>query len=570
MTVIDISELFFYTTYKNAEGASFIKAQASQWKNYLINKGYKREEEDILSLSSYLTEQGERVITKQELLSFIKHNQLVLKETVLGGDEVDELRKKYLNPDLKNVKEIILSVPGIEPYLSEDKIHFGDIAENIGWARTGELYRNGERILVVDELQSLRHQAGDKFGYKSDIDDVKEPDILDLVNKYTPEEVSKILIDFSNAKADIMLRKQRAVPDTPFRRNWYQLLIKRMLRWATENDFDKIYFPTGQMQLKRYNLEESKRGMTIFYDKKVPQFLNQYVKKWSERLSQEGDYYVLDLSRDIKEAVLTAQPLMRECEGQTSRDSFDDIPILADVVYVKDEFPVRGWYDRLYDIVYVVPKNHRDIEDLQKTILHELVTHRGLRGVLGEYYLQYIDQIWIDIIPDSEKFHLIEHYQNKAKATEEWCSRLTLKDQGILEKITCAFKVYLMKKGFNITLSLSEIIYILNQSNKIYIKESKSMRTTIEIVNLNNKKEKVLLSVKNAPQLQEGIDQVISSILKDRGELMGLKVDIKVKSLKNKYSFVTGAKTMTDLKEYFLDNRILKSLGIVQQKTLKL
>jgi hypothetical protein len=46
------------------------------------------------------------------------------------------------------------------------------------------------------------------------------------------------------------------VPDAPFKKTWHELVLKRMLRWAAENGFDKIGWTTGEQQAERYDLSK--------------------------------------------------------------------------------------------------------------------------------------------------------------------------------------------------------------------------------------------------------------------------------------------------------------------------
>jgi hypothetical protein len=43
-----------------------------------------------------------------------------------------------------------------------------------------------------------------------------------------------------------------AVPDAPLKKNWHEFVLKRMLRYAAENGFDKLAWTTGKHQVARY------------------------------------------------------------------------------------------------------------------------------------------------------------------------------------------------------------------------------------------------------------------------------------------------------------------------------
>lgn len=75
-----------------------------------------------------------------------------------------------------------------------------------GHTRTGP---KGEKILHVDSVQSDWHQAGSRGGYKS---------------------ASTHLSEANTGK----------VPDAPFKENWHELAMKRVIRYAAENGYDAI------------------------------------------------------------------------------------------------------------------------------------------------------------------------------------------------------------------------------------------------------------------------------------------------------------------------------------------
>ncbi|MBQ3812519.1 MAG: hypothetical protein II841_03020 [Bacteroidales bacterium] len=78
-------------------------------------------------------------------------------------------RLDYTTEGLSNKHEIALTVPTIAPWNESDKVHFGDAGEGraVAWIRFGDAVvgLNG-KALVIDEIQSKRHQEGREHGYK--------------------------------------------------------------------------------------------------------------------------------------------------------------------------------------------------------------------------------------------------------------------------------------------------------------------------------------------------------------------------------------------------------------------
>jgi hypothetical protein len=151
---------------------------------------------------------------------------------------------------------------------------------------------NGEKILHVEEIQSDWHQAGRKKGYKPD-DYVQQSNAIDkefdeLLTKRTELQVQAVkakyigggegaqaLTDEANSMTPklMQLQEQRdklrdvinyGVPDAPFKKNWHELAMKRLLNYAADNGYDSIAITPGAEQAKRYDL--SKQLSEVMYD----------------------------------------------------------------------------------------------------------------------------------------------------------------------------------------------------------------------------------------------------------------------------------------------------------------
>lgn len=137
----------------------------------------------------------------------------------------------------------------------------------------------GKRVLFIEETQSDWHQAGRKGGYK-----VPAPKIPEFTVKKIKQGWSAITSDnkeigfvgpaFPEINTEELAReyfssrlKDRAetrsriensslVPNAPFKTTWPMLVMKRMIRHAAENGFDRIAWTTGEQQAERYNLSK--------------------------------------------------------------------------------------------------------------------------------------------------------------------------------------------------------------------------------------------------------------------------------------------------------------------------
>ncbi len=241
---------------------------------------------------------SEERASEGEYEDFIIENNIV--DVNAQANAINETRLGYTTNGLDNKREIALTVPTIEPWNTSDNIHFGDAGEGraVAWIRFGETTdADGKRVLVIDEIQSKRHQEGRDKGYRpiqlgKEILLAKEK--LAKANRELGDYKSglKEKYDFKNIKGsfferhqifyDALLTEERAqldtlaekrndaeakwqslqlkatgIPSAPFEKNWAELAMKRMLRYAAENGFDKVAWTTGDQQAERYDLGKS-------------------------------------------------------------------------------------------------------------------------------------------------------------------------------------------------------------------------------------------------------------------------------------------------------------------------
>lgn len=124
---------------------------------------------------------------------------------------------------------------------------------------------DGKRVMHIGELQSDWHQAGRKKGYirrKQTIDDYnikqREDGLWVAESKHsgntvaatTRELLLKRIEDSANKQPDI------GVPNAPFKTTWPELAMKRAIRWAVENNMDRISWDTGATNAERYDLSK--------------------------------------------------------------------------------------------------------------------------------------------------------------------------------------------------------------------------------------------------------------------------------------------------------------------------
>lgn len=271
-------------------------------------------------------------------------NEVAEEVSGMGGTRaINPTRLRYTTGGLKNKREIALTVPSVESWNKKDDLHFGDAGEGraIAWVRFGDgtgtmhseesaavqkeiksyierlqekygadvaswtetereelsrLIENSQNsqkqvnALVIDEIQSKRHQDAKESGYRTKEHDKQKKELLDVVvekqnalldyigtlvekypnTDYDIDDVFKNFGRFSTEEKDELLRLKdeynraaeesinygkefyERVPEAPFEKNWAELAMKRMLRYAAENGYDAVAWTQGEQQVRRY------------------------------------------------------------------------------------------------------------------------------------------------------------------------------------------------------------------------------------------------------------------------------------------------------------------------------
>lgn len=155
-----------------------------------------------------------------------------------------------------------------------------------------------QKVLHIEEIQSDWHQEGRKQGYKTGKEEQDYVDYLkeletkakdeakqDFISEGVAEDRAEVLADrmakrlaedprhlTSYFGADSEARRvelhqarmnaRNAVPDAPFKKNWHELALKRMLNYAAENGYDRVAITPGVEQASRYNLAKQVEQIT--------------------------------------------------------------------------------------------------------------------------------------------------------------------------------------------------------------------------------------------------------------------------------------------------------------------
>lgn len=239
----------------------------------------------------------------------------LVKKNIISADkiksETDDVNKptgkskwkKYTEIDSENYREILLTLPKNKGGDFSYTTHF-DEDNFVAHARLSDANIDGKKTLFIEEIQSDWHQQGREGGYKdkdsksnlekieTQIDDLtdqlrqQEKDYTELKAKvsaeakeFPDEQVNEKYTELVNGKygdefdakdADVQktkaeiekLKDERrdlkdGVSDAPFKQTdaWASLVMKRMIRLAAEQGYEKVAWTPAAVHQKRWGTE---------------------------------------------------------------------------------------------------------------------------------------------------------------------------------------------------------------------------------------------------------------------------------------------------------------------------
>lgn len=152
--------------------------------------------------------------------------------------------------------------------------------------------------LSQSKIAELRQQDGTVYEItpegRSNMDGVERLYAAVDAAKGKPQKQEEPLVGFIreyNRLNDLRLEVMRAeggrTPDAPFKtmdeRGWPQLAMRRIMRYAVENDYDRIAWSPGSIQHERYG------APTKLYDKTIPKILDKIIKKFDPAMKIDED-----------------------------------------------------------------------------------------------------------------------------------------------------------------------------------------------------------------------------------------------------------------------------------------
>ena len=191
----------------------------------------------------------------------------------------------------KMVKETVAADTRPDNYTSS---HFPDVPNYVAHMRLNEREdAAGKPGLFIEELQSDRHQAGRKDGYRGDTSDAA---VRAVFGPYSDAEWAamdpQVKEDLRDELKEGGKHLPKGVADAPYRKEWPLALFKRALRDAVAGNKEWIGWTVGETQNDRFDLSKQVDSIKIPYIDSERRNVSVYLKE------DYGDYFALSVTND--------------------------------------------------------------------------------------------------------------------------------------------------------------------------------------------------------------------------------------------------------------------------------
>jgi hypothetical protein len=292
------------------------------------NYGERGDDIDALAEENYLSNirNNFEELREEARLSLIDEG--LLDENV--GKFKPSFHEKYTIPGGENYREILLKMPAAKgegfPGFGG---HFGGEPNILASIRVSDrIGPNGEKILHVEEIQSDWHQAGRKKGYKKQGElpqghEIEQEELgLYVIRNQNGEVVS------SGPTAQLALdsldtgHQKSAVPDAPFKKDWQELALRRVMQEAADGGYDRVALTKGAEQADRYDLSKQISRVEWKTRGDEPGKLMAYDKVGNRVIEKEmsPDELADHIGKDVAEKLIKSDVALQTERGHEIRE----------------------------------------------------------------------------------------------------------------------------------------------------------------------------------------------------------------------------------------------------------
>lgn len=295
----------FYSNLENVINTKMGKrAKASDVMNMLTKNGVKPEELEWFEIANFI--EGKDFVYKDELIEHMANKSIEFTTENMGGEF-----SSYTLDGGDNYRfnaYIYKNNPG-KPFINN--AHFGRLENVIAHTRYKDRVGvNGEKILLIEELQSDWHQKGRQEGYEVKVQ-------ATLPEGYTITNINDnlwriykngvqvdyvlnnlLVAEFGDSTEESAMRYVNMyfnneittykVADAPLKESITDFLIKQAIKDAVEGGYDYMAWTTGTQQADRYNMRKVIDQLEVLVNPSNKTYEVYAKKGGATQLHQEG------------------------------------------------------------------------------------------------------------------------------------------------------------------------------------------------------------------------------------------------------------------------------------------
>ena len=226
---------------------------------------------------------------------------------------------------------------------------------------------DGKKGTLLDELQSDWHQKGREKGYQPIGLDKTRMDLTDTLNALTREKndlrkqrdalkntfprspnISQENTELDNKISDIekqqvkirqeLQNTSELAPDAPYKKDWYELGLKKAIQQSVERGDDRLYLSNGDTLADRYDLENHFSNIDITrnpqgFELVAKTHSGQNVTKYMPHLIDLEDHVGKDMAEKIKDDFANKSGNMHSYSGLDLRVGGEGMRKYYDEIY---------------------------------------------------------------------------------------------------------------------------------------------------------------------------------------------------------------------------------------------
>lgn len=437
------------------------------------------------------------------------------KEELSRFDELSEkeaeMRKVYEDSDIRYLDDYVKDKKLFESYpeLKHVRVEmYNDPSSNTGatWYDSQNLIRVNESALERADFRSiLTHEVqhaiqniegfargGNSSTYRKHLDTLKEKrdawsmiEEFDRKKKELGEGASQI--DVYNAvineyMSDGFKFGDGFIPSRDAFDNGFNLWVRGYDGEGYENAYNEYQYLINKFGLgysnDRYKelsgeveARNVSRRMNMTMDERRKSLASE-----TEDVAREDQIFLYDNMINNSQAIESQIPKEEKINEikrlsdilNTEVEIYDTQADLPTNIREKANGEISGYYMPGNDKVAIVLDANTSIGDIQATMLHEIVGHKGIRGLFGNRTDEFLDKVF-ESMDANVRAEYMERFNSERLAAEEYLSELAEynpETSGIKKIIAIIRDFFREILGIDLKLSDNDIVYILSKSRE--------------------------------------------------------------------------------------------------------